>query len=224
MVLKMASLGTTALHKCTSDPSLTMAILKPIPSCPSKLALGIRQSSNIRLAVEEARMPSLSSFFPRDSPAVGIGTRNALMPCKRTQTLRNGVDFPLTWVSAGFLPFFFPQETCVQVTRRKERHKEQQNQHTSNSLLPTAQHLHSSKYSTWSSKPFQNDSPFTSSPFPQLTHWTHLVLQGFICSGKHYGGRGVPGIGDPGLGAIQHPLVTIQTCHCGCCTRITAIP
>lgn len=67
------------------NPSLTMAILKPIPSCPSRLALGIRQSSNIRLAVEEARIPSLSSFFPSDSPAVGMGTRNALMPCKETQ-------------------------------------------------------------------------------------------------------------------------------------------
>lgn len=70
------------------QPPLTMAILKPIPSCPSRLALGIRQSSNIRLAVEEARIPSLSSFFPSDSPAVGMGTRNALMPCNKTQTLR----------------------------------------------------------------------------------------------------------------------------------------
>lgn len=165
IVLKTAGLGTTALHKCTRDPSLTMAILKPIPSCPSRFSLGIRQSSNIRLAVEEARMPSLSSFFPRDSPAVGIGTRNALMPCKRTQTLRNGVEFPLTWLSTGFLPIFFPQEMCVWVTRRNGRHKEQQNQHTSNPLLPTVQHLHNSKHSTWSSEPFQNDSPFTSSPF-----------------------------------------------------------
>lgn len=109
---KLGNYGSTQpqLHP---DPSLTMAILKPIPSCPSRLALGIRQSSNIRLAVEEARIPSLSSFFPNDSPAVGMGTRNALMPCNKTQTLRNGANFPLTWVSAGFLQTFFTGATCL---------------------------------------------------------------------------------------------------------------
>lgn len=105
----MASWGTTASHShsCSAEPPLTMAILKPIPSCPSRLALGIRQSSKIRLAVEEARMPSLSSFFPSDSPGVGMGTRNALMPCNRSQTPRNGDDFPPTWVPAGFLQMLF---------------------------------------------------------------------------------------------------------------------
>lgn len=67
-------------------PTLTMAILKPIPGCPRRFALGIRQSSNIRLAVEEARIPSLSSFFPSDSPGVGMGTRNALMPCNESNS------------------------------------------------------------------------------------------------------------------------------------------
>lgn len=59
-----------------------MAILKPIPGSPSRLSLGMRQSSKMRLAVDEARMPSLSSFFPSVSPGVGMGTRKALMPCK----------------------------------------------------------------------------------------------------------------------------------------------
>lgn len=59
---------------------LTMAILKPIPGSPSRLSLGMRQSSKMRLAVDEARMPSLSSFFPSVSPGVGMGTRKALMP------------------------------------------------------------------------------------------------------------------------------------------------
>jgi hypothetical protein len=34
----------------------------------------------MRLAVEEARMPSLSSFAPRLKPGVSVGTRKALMP------------------------------------------------------------------------------------------------------------------------------------------------
>lgn len=72
-----------------------MAILKPIPSCPSRLALGIRQSSNIRLAVEEARIPSLSSFFPSESPGVGMGTRKALMPCNKTQAGNITAHLPL---------------------------------------------------------------------------------------------------------------------------------
>lgn len=61
---------------------LTMAILKPIPGSPSRLSLGMRQSSKMRLAVDEARMPSLSSFFPSVSPGVGMGTKKALMPCE----------------------------------------------------------------------------------------------------------------------------------------------
>lgn len=67
-----------------------MAILKPIPGSPSRLSLGMRQSSKMRLAVDEARMPSLSSFFPSVSPGVGMGTRKALMPCKAQ---RQGVMF-----------------------------------------------------------------------------------------------------------------------------------
>lgn len=66
-----------------------MAILKPIPSSPSRLSLGMRQSSKMMLPVDEARMPSLSSFFPNESPGVGMGTRKALMPlfCKDLSVL-----------------------------------------------------------------------------------------------------------------------------------------
>lgn len=64
----------------TPTAGLTMAILKPIPGSPRMLSLGMRQSSKMRLAVDEPRMPSLSSFFPNVSPGVGMGTRKALIP------------------------------------------------------------------------------------------------------------------------------------------------
>lgn len=59
-----------------------MAILNPAPRGPSMLLSGTLQSSRIMLAVDEALMPSLSSFFPRESPGCGMGTRNALIPCR----------------------------------------------------------------------------------------------------------------------------------------------
>lgn len=58
----------------------TMAILNPAPRGPSILLSGILQSSRIMLAVDEALIPSLSSFFPRESPGCGMGIRKALMP------------------------------------------------------------------------------------------------------------------------------------------------
>ena len=39
-----------------------------VPKGPSKLALGILQSSKLTVAVDDARMPSLSSFLPRITP------------------------------------------------------------------------------------------------------------------------------------------------------------
>jgi hypothetical protein len=57
-----------------------MAILNPSPILPSKFSFGMRQSSNIRLHVDDAFIPSLSSFLPRLKPCVGFGTKNALMP------------------------------------------------------------------------------------------------------------------------------------------------
>ena len=44
--------------------SMDIASLNPTPKGPNKLALGILQSSKLTVAVDDARMPSLSSFFP----------------------------------------------------------------------------------------------------------------------------------------------------------------
>lgn len=44
------------------------------------LPSGILQSSRMMLAVDEALMPNLSSFFPRERPGCGMGIRNALIP------------------------------------------------------------------------------------------------------------------------------------------------
>lgn len=59
-----------------------MAILNPAPRGPRILPSGTLQSSRMMLAVDEALMPNLSSFFPRESPGCGMGTRNALIPCR----------------------------------------------------------------------------------------------------------------------------------------------
>lgn len=67
---------------------ITMAILNPNPGSPSRFSLGILQSSKIRLQVEVALIPSLSSFFPRDRPAMGLGTRNALIPWDRKKSVK----------------------------------------------------------------------------------------------------------------------------------------
>jgi len=45
-----------------------------------RLALGTLTSSKVRVAVEEARMPSLSSFFPTVKPGVSRGTMKAEIP------------------------------------------------------------------------------------------------------------------------------------------------
>lgn len=47
-----------------------MAILNPIPGSPKRFSSGIAQSSNIKLLVDEPRMPSLSSFFPNENPKI----------------------------------------------------------------------------------------------------------------------------------------------------------
>lgn len=52
------------------------------------LSSGILQSSRMMLAVDEALMPSLSSFFPRESPGCGMGMRKALIPCTHGKTKR----------------------------------------------------------------------------------------------------------------------------------------
>mmetsp|Transcript_25736 Transcript_25736/g.75425 ORF Transcript_25736/g.75425 Transcript_25736/m.75425 type:complete len:208 (-) Transcript_25736:326-949(-) len=59
---------------------VVMAILKPSPGLPRRFALGTRTLSRMRLAVDEPRMPSLSSLAPRLKPGASQGTRKALIP------------------------------------------------------------------------------------------------------------------------------------------------
>lgn len=52
----------------------------------------------------------------------------------------------------------------------------------------------------------------------------HLVLQGSVCAGKDHGSGGLPGIGDPGLGAVQDPRVPLCSGSGGGGSRVAAIP
>lgn len=67
-----------------------MAILNPAPRGPRMLPSGTLQSSRMMLAVDEALMPNLSSFFPRESPGCGMGTTNALIPCRHGRQKAGG--------------------------------------------------------------------------------------------------------------------------------------
>lgn len=59
---------------------MLIAILKPYPGFPIRFSCGILQSSNIKLQVDDPRIPNLSSFFPKERPAVGLGTTKAEIP------------------------------------------------------------------------------------------------------------------------------------------------
>ena len=63
-------------------PSLrvSIAILYPSPTFPTTFSSGTSTSSNDRASVEEARMPSLSSFFPFPNPFQPDSTRKAVIP------------------------------------------------------------------------------------------------------------------------------------------------
>ena len=63
-------------------PSLrvSIAILYPSPTFPTTFSSGTSTSSNDRASVEEARMPSLSSFFPLPNPFQSDSTRKAVIP------------------------------------------------------------------------------------------------------------------------------------------------
>ncbi len=60
-----------------------MAILKPSPSAPSRLRLGMAQPSKKSEQLPEARMPTLSSGLLRVKPLLSVGTRKAEMPLWR---------------------------------------------------------------------------------------------------------------------------------------------
>ena len=57
-----------------------MAILKPLPSLPSRFSLGTMQSSKIRSQVEEPRMPIFFSCLPVEKPGKSFSTMKAEMP------------------------------------------------------------------------------------------------------------------------------------------------
>ena len=64
----------------TRPPSrIVRNCLNPSPSLPSRFSLGMRQSSKISSAVEEARTPNLFSFLPMENPGVPVSTMNELI-------------------------------------------------------------------------------------------------------------------------------------------------
>ena len=57
-----------------------MAILKPSPSDPTRLAAGTRQSSKMTAAVGWLCQPSFFSCAPKDSPGVPFSTTMQEIP------------------------------------------------------------------------------------------------------------------------------------------------
>ncbi len=57
-----------------------MATLNPSPSWPRRKRFGTAHPSKKTLHDPEARMPTLSSGFPRVKPFASAGTRKAVMP------------------------------------------------------------------------------------------------------------------------------------------------
>ena len=57
-----------------------MAILKPMPSSPSRFATGTRASSKMTARVGCAFQPIFFSFAPKESPGVSFSTTRVEMP------------------------------------------------------------------------------------------------------------------------------------------------
>ena len=57
-----------------------MAMRKPSPSAPMRLATGTRQSSKITSAVGWLFQPILRSFLPKERPGVPFSTTRQEMP------------------------------------------------------------------------------------------------------------------------------------------------
>ena len=62
--------------------SVSIAILKPSPSSPIRLALGTRTSSKVSSAVGEPRIPILCSTRGAAKPGVSVSTMKALIPLR----------------------------------------------------------------------------------------------------------------------------------------------
>lgn len=52
---------------------------------------------------------------------------------------------------------------------------------------------------------------------------SRLVFERLVCGGEDDRGRCIPGVGDPGFGSIQHPLVSVLTSCGGGRTCIAAV-
>lgn len=50
-----------------------------------------------------------------------------------------------------------------------------------------------------------------------------LVFELLVCGGEHNSGGCVPGVGDPGFGSVQHPLVSLLIGCCGGCTCVATV-
>ena len=68
---------------------------------PSRYSIGIRQSSSTTSAVCDARIPSLDSFLPIESPGVPFGTRKDACP----RWPRSGSTVATTTVTSAMPPF-----------------------------------------------------------------------------------------------------------------------
>src|SRR5882757_9789100 len=66
------------LRRPPSSPII--AIENPLPSAPSRLATGTRQSSKITIAVGWVFQPSFRSFLPNDRPGVPFSMTMQEMP------------------------------------------------------------------------------------------------------------------------------------------------
>lgn len=72
-----------------------IAILNPIPGSPSRFSSGTKQSSNMRLQVLEAVMPSLSSFLPRERPRIENNSYSFILKQNQaTAALLNNCIYP----------------------------------------------------------------------------------------------------------------------------------
>ncbi len=86
---------------------MLIATLKPLPTSPSTFSGGTRTSANDTDAVDEARMPILSSWGPRVTPGQAVSTMKAVIlpsgPSVRANTVQRSAIPPL--VIQIFSPF-----------------------------------------------------------------------------------------------------------------------
>ena len=87
------------LMRPPSSPA--MAILKPWPSAPMRLATGTRQFSKITIAVGWVFQPSFFSCLPNDRPGVPFSTTRQEMPPAPSSPVRSHHDIDVGDAAAG---------------------------------------------------------------------------------------------------------------------------